>query len=130
MIFSSNFVLNLIFGITFERYLTNQAIMYIVLYTIKIKPNQEDNFIEAWKGLTALIYKHEGSLGSRLHKKDALNFFAYAQWPDKATFENAGGNLSEDANYFRIKMKASCETFEVLEQFEMIEDLLKKEQSE
>ena len=104
--------------------------MYIVLYTIIIKPNQEEKFIEAWKGLTSLIYKYEGSLGSRLHKKDTLNFFAYAQWPDKNTFDNAGGNLPEDANHFRDTMKASCEKFEVLEKFEMIEDLLKQQQSE
>ncbi|MBC3845700.1 antibiotic biosynthesis monooxygenase [Winogradskyella echinorum] len=104
--------------------------MYIVLYTIKIIPKQEESFIEAWKGLTALIYKHEGSLGSRLHKKDELNFFAYAQWPDKNTFNNAGGNLPEEANLFREKMKLSCEKFEVLEKFEMIEDLLKQQQSE
>ncbi|WP_179318754.1 antibiotic biosynthesis monooxygenase family protein [Winogradskyella helgolandensis] len=104
--------------------------MYIVLYTITVKPNQEDNFIEAWKGLTTLIYKYEGSLGSRLHKKDALNFFAYAQWPDKNTFDNAGNNLPEEANYFRNIMKASYEKFEVLEKFEMIEDLLKQQQSE
>ncbi|WP_299098097.1 antibiotic biosynthesis monooxygenase [uncultured Winogradskyella sp.] len=104
--------------------------MYIVLYTIRIKPNQEEKFIEAWTGLTKLIYKHEGSLGSRLHKKDNLNFFAYAQWPNKSTFDNAGGNLPEEANHFRKKMKASCETFEVLEKFEMVEDLLKQQQSE
>ena len=77
-----------------------------------------------------MIYKHEGSLGSRLHKKDALNFFAYAQWPDKNTFDNASGNLPEEANYFRTKMRASCEKFEVLEKFNMIEDLLKNKQSE
>lgn len=104
--------------------------MYIVLYQIIIKPNQEENFIEAWKGLTKLIYKHEGSLGSRLHKKDALNFFAYAQWPDKNTFENASGNLPEEANHFRDRMKASYESFEILEKFEMIEDLLKEQKSE
>ncbi len=104
--------------------------MYIVLYTITIKPNQEEAFVEAWKGLTALIYKYEGSLGSRLHKKDTLNFLAYAQWPDKNTFDNAGGNLPEEANHFRQMMKASCEKFEVLEKFKVIEDLLKQQQSE
>ncbi|WP_179009515.1 antibiotic biosynthesis monooxygenase family protein [Winogradskyella forsetii] len=103
--------------------------MYIVLYGIKIKPNQEENFIEAWKALTSLIYKYEGSLGSRLHKKDALNFFAYAQWPDKTTFDNAGGNLPEEADHFRNRMKATYKKFEVLEKFEVIEDLLKQEQS-
>ncbi|MBU2926819.1 antibiotic biosynthesis monooxygenase family protein [Winogradskyella psychrotolerans] len=104
--------------------------MYVVLYSIVIKPEQEDQFIGAWKGLTTLIYKYEGSLGSRLHKKDTLNFFAYAQWPDKNTFDNAGGNLPEEANELRDIMKASCEKFEVLEKFEMIEDLLKQHQSE
>ncbi|MDN3491631.1 antibiotic biosynthesis monooxygenase family protein [Winogradskyella bathintestinalis] len=104
--------------------------MYIVLYNIVIKPNQEEKFIEAWKGLTELIYKYEGSLGSRLHKKDALNFFAYAQWPDKNTFDNAGENLPEEVNHFRDTMRETCETFEVLEKFEMIEDLLKQLPSE
>ncbi|REE08432.1 antibiotic biosynthesis monooxygenase [Winogradskyella pacifica] len=104
--------------------------MYIVLYAVIIKPNQEDNFIEAWKGLTSLIYKYEGSLGSRLHKKDALNYLAYAQWPDKNTFDTAGGNLPKEANHFRDIMKASCEKFEVLDKFEVIEDLLMQKQSE
>lgn len=104
--------------------------MYIVLYKIIIKPNQEEQFIEAWKGLTTLIYKYEGSLGSRLHKKDELNYFAYAQWPDKSTFENTGSNLPEEANQYRNTMKVTCETFEVLEKFEMIEDLLKQKQSD
>ncbi|WP_178991247.1 antibiotic biosynthesis monooxygenase family protein [Winogradskyella schleiferi] len=103
--------------------------MYIVLYAIKIKPDQEHKFIDAWKGLTNLIYKYEGSLGSRLHQKDALHFFAYAQRPDKHTFDNAGVNLPEEANHFRKTMKASCEKFEVLEKFEMIEDMLNQKQS-
>ncbi|WP_282030241.1 antibiotic biosynthesis monooxygenase family protein [Winogradskyella eximia] len=104
--------------------------MYVVLYSIVIKPNQEDQFINAWKGLTKLIYKYEGSLGSRLHKKDTLNFLAYAQWPDKNTFDNAGGNLPEEANHYRNTMKATCEKFEVLEKLEVVKDLLKEQQSE
>ncbi|REG89283.1 antibiotic biosynthesis monooxygenase family protein [Winogradskyella sediminis] len=104
--------------------------MYTILYTIKIKPNQEEKFIKAWKELTTLIYKYEGSFGSRLHKKDALHFFAYAQWPDKHTFENAGGNLPEEAHHCRNRMREAYEKFEVLDKYEMIEDLLKPQRSE
>ena len=53
--------------------------MYVVMYSFQIKPHQEQNFIESWKGLTALIYKYEGSLGSRLHKQKPQNYIAYAQ---------------------------------------------------
>tara|TARA_R110002049_G_scaffold159908_3_gene324948 strand:- start:671 stop:988 length:318 start_codon:yes stop_codon:yes gene_type:complete len=104
--------------------------MYIVLYAFKVKPNQEENFIDSWKGLTSLIYKHEGSLGSRLHKKDVLNYIAYAQWPDKKTFDKSGKNLPEEANVYRNKMRSSCEKVEVLEKLEVVEDLTKNKQSE
>lgn len=104
--------------------------MYVVMYAFKVKPNQEDKFIEAWQGLTSLIYKHEGSLGSRLHKKDTLQYIAYAQWPNQSTFDNAGRNLPKEANHYRDEMKAACENFEVLEKLEVVEDLLKQQQSE
>ena len=104
--------------------------MYVVMYAFKVKPNQEEKFIEAWQGLTSLIYKHEGSLGSRLHKKDDLNYIAYAQWPDQSAFDNAGGNLPEEANHYRDTMKSACVKFEVLEKLEVIKDLLKEQQSE
>lgn len=104
--------------------------MYVVIYAFELKPNQETKFIESWQGLTSLIYKHEGSLGSRLHKKDALNYIAYAQWPNQRTFDNAGENLPEEANYYRDVMKSACVKFEVLEKLEVVEDLLKQQQSE
>ncbi|WP_418508862.1 antibiotic biosynthesis monooxygenase family protein [Corallibacter sp.] len=99
--------------------------MYIVLYTFKIKKDHKEDFIKAWKGLTKLIYKHEGSLGSRLHKKDTLTYIAYAQWPDKTTFDNAGKNLPQEAEHFRCLMKASCEKVDIIEKLDVIEDLLK-----
>lgn len=103
--------------------------MYVVLYSFKVKPKQVDAFIEGWNGLTNLIYQYEGSLGSRLHKKDRLNFIAYAQWPSKDKFENSGGNLPEEADDFRDLMRASCDTIEVLHELEVVEDLLKQNSS-
>lgn len=104
--------------------------MYIVLYNFEVKINKEDDFIKAWKGLTELIYKHEGSLGSRLHKSNAKHYLAYAQWPNQQTFENSGNKLPEKANEFRQLMRASCEKIEVLYKMEMLEDLLRTKQSE
>ncbi|WP_298532379.1 antibiotic biosynthesis monooxygenase [uncultured Algibacter sp.] len=98
--------------------------MYVVLYSFELKPNQEENFINGWKGLTALIYKHEGSLGSRLHKKKPLEFMAYAQWPSKDKFENSGDNLPEKANEYRDLMRSSCNKIEVVSKSEVVEDLL------
>ena len=98
--------------------------MYVVLYAFELKRGQEDNFIKGWKGLTSLIYQHEGSLGSRLHRKEPFEYIAYAQWPSKYTFENSGGNLPEKANEYRDLMRSSCNKIEVISKAEVVEDLL------
>ena len=98
--------------------------MYIVLYIFKVKPNQEKQFIASWKGLTNLIYKYEGSLGSKLHINENQDYIAYAQWPDKSTFEKSGKNLPDEANNYRDSMRASREKIEVLHKMEIIEDML------
>lgn len=98
--------------------------MYIVEYSFKVKPSQEEAFIEGWKGLTDLIYKYDGSLGSRLHKKRHLEYMAYAQWPSKSIFDKAGSNLPDKADEYRVLMKTSCFRIEVVDTFEVVEDLL------
>lgn len=98
--------------------------MYIVIYRFLVKPNQDQVFIESWKGLTALIYKYEGSLGSRLHKEKQNYYIAYAQWPSKDDFENTGNKLPIEANQFRDAMRLSCDKVETLNKLEVVEDLL------
>ncbi len=66
--------------------------MFAAIYSFKVKPNQTESFEKAWEDLTRLIYQFEGSLGSRLHKSDALNYIAYAQWPDKNTWKTQAKN--------------------------------------
>ncbi|MCT4630164.1 antibiotic biosynthesis monooxygenase [Winogradskyella sp.] len=100
--------------------------MYIVLYTFNVKPNREKDFLKGWKGLTELIQKHEGSLGSRLHIKKPLNYIAYAQWPSKTHFNASGNNLPNEANTYRDLMRSSCENIKVLEKLEVVKDLLVK----
>ena len=101
--------------------------MFAVIYSFQIKPDHENEFLDAWKGLTSLIYEYEGSLGSRLHKEKDDHYIAYAQWPDKSTWKNSGGNLPESANLVRLQMKNSCEKIETLFELDMVEDLLKEE---
>ncbi|TXG37115.1 antibiotic biosynthesis monooxygenase family protein [Seonamhaeicola maritimus] len=100
--------------------------MYVVMYSFKVKPKQELAFLDSWRALTKLIYEYEGSLGSRLHKKNALHYIAYAQWPNKTVFEAAGDKLPKEANIYQDLMRISCEEIEVLEKFEVIEDLIKQ----
>lgn len=101
--------------------------MHIVIYKFQVKPNESLAFMDAWEGLTNLIYQFEGSLGSRLHKIDELNYLAYAQWPSKDVFSNAGANLPKSADVFRSKMKDSCDKIETLHEMEVVSDLLKQD---
>lgn len=103
--------------------------MFTVIYSFKVKINQEEKFIQGWKGLTKLIYEFEGSLGSRLHKVGELDYIAYAQWPLKETWKNAGSNLPESAAFFRSEMKNACEKIETLHEMEVVSDLLKDVES-
>jgi heme-degrading monooxygenase HmoA len=97
---------------------------FAVIYSFTIKPGEAEKFITAWRDLTSLIYKHEGSLGSRLHQISELTFLAYAQWPDKSTWKNAGKNLPESANTARNAMREVCEKIETSFELKVIEDLL------
>ena len=98
--------------------------MFAVIYTFEVHPDKDAIFIESWKNLTQLIYQYEGSLGSRLHKKNNEQYIAYAQWPDRKTWENSGSKLPEEANEYRKKMKEACVSISTQHELQMIEDLL------
>ena len=98
--------------------------VFAVVYLFVVKAGRENDFESAWKDLTLLIYQYEGSLGSRLHRVDSLQYIAYAQWPDKATWSKSGSQLPERAKDLRKKMKDSCERIETLYEMETIEDVL------
>lgn len=98
--------------------------MFAVIYHFEVIPGEEGSFIEGWKGLTQSIYQFEGSLGSRLHKKNEGNYIAYAQWPNRKSWEESGNNLPPEAAVFRKKMKDACRSIKTEHELEMIEDLL------
>lgn len=99
--------------------------MFAVLYTFKIKEGREVEFIQSWTSLTALIYQNEGSYGSKLHRDSNGDFVAYALWPDKETWKNAGSKLPNEADEFRLMMKDSCLKIETKYELEEVNNLLK-----
>lgn len=99
--------------------------MFSVIYKFEIKADRKDSFESSWKDLTILFYEHAGSLGSRLLKKDASIYIAYAQWPNKETWKNSSNRLPESSNEIIDLMKGSCVSIETLYELELVEDLLK-----
>src|SRR5690606_547329 len=63
--------------------------MFAVAYRWKLIPGREAAFEEGWKAGTAAIAREFGGWGSRLHRGEDGCFYAYAQWPDRATWEKA-----------------------------------------
>ena len=60
---------------------------FCVVYRFKVRPDREADFQEAWRRLTEAYKRDRGGLGSRLHLAEDGLWVAYAQWPDKKTWE-------------------------------------------
>jgi hypothetical protein len=101
---------------------------FTIVYSFKIIAGKENDFINAWAALTKLIYQFAGSYGSRLHKVDKDFFIAYAQWPDKKTWESSIDIMPEDIKNLRIQMREYC--LEIKTEYEMtvVEDFLMDQQ--
>ncbi|MCJ7556024.1 MAG: antibiotic biosynthesis monooxygenase [Gammaproteobacteria bacterium] len=63
---------------------------FCVIYRFKIRPGAEDMFRQGWIRMTEAIRDGRGGLGSRLHLSDDGWWLAYAQWPDRQTWERSG----------------------------------------
>ena len=98
--------------------------MFAAIYSFKVKKGEEDIFIKSWRSLTELIYEFEGSLGSRLHKQADGLYIAYAQWPSKDIWKNAGQNLPDFADGVKKLMKAACSSIETIHELEMVSDFI------
>lgn len=100
--------------------------MFSVIYTFDVKPGAENDFVEAWSALTELFKEHAGSGGSRLHKASTGSFVAYAQWPDRQTWEQAAEKLPVEAGPIREKMRESCQSIGTQFELDTIVDLIQK----
>ncbi len=98
--------------------------MFTVIYTFRVKPGKEKQFSSAWSELTSLIYQYEGSLGSRLHLDSNGLFLAYAQWPTRSTWENAGSKLPSESEEIKSRMRDACEEIKTVHELDVLDDLL------
>lgn len=98
--------------------------MFSVLYSFSIHPDKKDQFLKAWSSLTQLIIEYEAGLGSRLHEISEKEYIAYAQWPDRETWQNSGGNLPESASKIRADMREACIEIKTVYELKIVKDLL------
>lgn len=98
--------------------------MFAVIYAFSVHPGKEEIFEQSWYAMTELIRDYEGGLGSRLHRKEDGMYIAYAQWPDRSTWDKAGDHLPETANAIRVAMRESCLKIETLHELNLVADLL------
>lgn len=89
--------------------------MFVAIYEFRLKSVDETTtFKRAWKGITELMLAHCNSLGSRLHKADEVTYIAYAQWPDREHWEQAGHKLPDAVNNLREQMRGACQSVKTL----------------
>jgi quinol monooxygenase YgiN len=82
--------------------------MFIALYRWKLKPEKENQFREAWSQVTLAIRDKCGSLGSRLHRSEDGTWVAYAQWPNKESWQSERP-LDDSAVAARQRMRDAVE---------------------
>jgi Antibiotic biosynthesis monooxygenase len=82
---------------------------FAVIYRFKVAVESEGRFIDAWERMTEMIRDHRGGRGSRLHRGDDGIIYAYAQWPDRATFEADTGLPAGAAPLLEVMSEATLE---------------------
>ena len=101
--------------------------MFAVIYTFKVKKGLILDFIKHWEDLTDLIYKYEGSLGSRLHQLDDHTYMGYGQWPSKDVWQKSGKNIPAEVTGIRLAMKDCCDFVTTSYEHDIISDKLSLE---
>ena len=88
-----------------------KTVGFCVLYRFRVRPGEEAAFVAAWAELTHAIRDQRGGLGSRLHRDDDGTFVAYAQWPDRASWEHAQALPSVDPDASERLSRTLVESF-------------------
>jgi len=101
--------------------------MFIAVYEFEIKDGKDDEFRTSWLKLTQGIYRECGSLGSRLHTTEKQNvFIAYAQWPDKKTWQENVGVHSQEYLKAKMDMQTCLVSSKTLYELEVLDDYLQQ----
>lgn len=98
--------------------------MFCVIYQFHVLEGLEDEFCQSWKAMTELISSFSGGLGSRLHRSNKNEYIAYAQWPDRETWQTSSDKLPPEADAVRASMRKCCSKVETLYELNALEDML------
>ena len=97
--------------------------MYAVVYRWRVKHGAEDIFRQGWREVTEDIRRNFGGGGSRLHKAENGEWWAYARWPSKEMRDRAfaarSGPMSETLKKWNDVTEVVGETW-----LEITDDLL------
>lgn len=98
--------------------------MFAVMYRWRLEPGTEQKFREAWAEMTDAIATRSGTGGSRLHRTDDGEWLAYAVWPSRQHWEDAGKlpSANPDAG---ARMRACIEQAISTTPLEIVDDLLR-----
>ena len=83
--------------------------MFIVLYRWRVKPESQQQFIEAWSEITNHFRANYDSLGSRLHRGSDDLFYGYAQWTSAEQRENVFAGENAEIRQASLKMREAVE---------------------
>lgn len=101
--------------------------MFAVVYRWRIIPGREQDFEIGWTRGTERIAAELGGWGSRLHRAKDGSYFAYAEWPDEATWRavvEAGMPHSDEAARRMYRGAIEADGFEVICAGEVASDRL------
>ncbi|MEM1189735.1 MAG: antibiotic biosynthesis monooxygenase family protein [Pseudomonadota bacterium] len=101
----------------------DSGIGFCVLYRWDVVEGDEEQFLEAWRNVTADFSAFSGGLGSRIHRSEDDLWLAYTQWPSRAAWEGAELKTAEGREAMSIMSNAIAERLEPI-LVEPIADLL------
>jgi heme-degrading monooxygenase HmoA len=84
--------------------------MIAILYSWRMKPDKEQQFIESWSQITEFLRDNRGSLGSRLHRGNDGLFYGYALWKSDEERQNAFQNSAQISNVIEKMRDSIAET--------------------
>ncbi len=97
--------------------------MFSVVYSFDVKPEREQEFLDAWAFITRDFIRTRGSLGSRMHRDKEGRLVAIALWPDRASWEAKPVDPSPELVAARDTMMKACEILRTDRELEMVIDL-------
>lgn len=100
--------------------------IFCVVYEFIVNKSDEKRFVQLWRDLTIEVRDNHGALGSRLHRvsDESTHWIAYAQWPDRVTWEKHAPLNSPTYVELREQMQDLCREIKTLYQLDMVDDLL------